>query len=178
MASANAVPIPNTPALAAAALDADLPCVLRGRTLEDLGWKRPDRLTLLIPLVGVRHDGTRDDFLLRLNFLHYPEWPPSAQFVNPATQNYKYPEDACWLPTVDGAGEIAVHAQYDLPQSAGKIQLICASVTLEFYQVLHGVQDRHVWDPNVHNFAATIAAIERVLRPPHYKEPQKCPRKI
>ncbi len=78
MARAREAPLPNTPARAQAALDAHLPLALRGRTLDEVGWARPDPLTLLIPLSGIREDGTRDDFLLRLHFLYYPDWPPSA----------------------------------------------------------------------------------------------------
>jgi hypothetical protein len=172
VARAKQAPVPNTPARAQAALEADLPVVLRGRTLQEAGWTRPDPLTLLVPLVGTRADGTRDDYLLRLNFLYYPDWPPSALFVNPKSQTYRHPEDLGWLPRVDGKGEIGVHAQYDIP-GGGKTQLICASVTLEFYLILHDVKDCLVWDHTVQNFAATIAAVERALRQPHYQGRQQ-----
>lgn len=167
MARAGEEPLPSTPARARAALEADLPLVLRGRILEEAGWKRPDPLTLLIPLVGVREDRTEDDYLLRLHFGYYPDWPPSARFVNPETGTYRYPDDVRWLPRIEGANEIAVHANYD-----NRLQLICASVTLEFYQVRHGVADRLVWDPKVQNFAATLAAIRRGLGPPFYRRRQ------
>ena len=169
MARAKEVPVPNTPKRAVDAIEAHLPVVLRGRTLEEVGWERPDPLTLLIPVPGNTADGAWDDYLLRLGFLYYPDWPPSTQFVNPETRAYRFPEDKCWLPKIEGTGEIAVHAQYDLPNNAGKIQLICSSVTLEFYQVLHSVEERLVWNPKVQNFAATLAAIERGLRQPYYK---------
>jgi len=172
MARAKEVPVPNTPARAQAALDADLPRALLGRTLEDLSWERPDPLTLFIPLIGIREDETRDSYLLRLNFLYYPDWPPSAQFVNPEARTYSYPDDILWLPKIEGTSEIAVHAQYDVP-GGGKTQLICASVTLEFYQVLHAVAAHLVWDSKLQNFSATLAAIQRVLRKPYYKGRQK-----
>lgn len=172
MARAKQVPVPNTPVRAQAALDADLPLVLRGRTLAEVGWTQPDPLTLLVPLFGTCADGTHDDYLLRLNFLYYPDWPPSALFVNPKTKSFRHPEDLAWLPRVDGKGEISVHAQYDIP-GGGKTQLICASVTLEFYQVLHDVKECMVWDHQRQNFAATLAAVERALRQPHYHGRQK-----
>jgi hypothetical protein len=172
MARAKEVPVPNSPARALAAIDADIPVVLRGETLEKAGWTRPDPLTLIIPRLGVRQDGTRDDFLLRLNFLYYPEWPPSAQFVNPNTRGYCYPDDQFWLPRVEGTNEIAIHAQFDAP-GGRKIQLICASVTLEFYQILHDVDPKYVWNSQVQNFSATLTAIDRALRQPFYKGRQK-----
>src|SRR5690348_14341481 len=102
MARPGEEPVPNTPARAQAALEADLPRVLRGRTLEEAGWKRPDALTLLVPLAGEREDGTVDEFLLRLQFGYYRDWPPSAQFVNPETGTYRYPDDVRWLPRIEG----------------------------------------------------------------------------
>jgi hypothetical protein len=164
MARTTENPVPNTPARARAALEADLPLVLRGRTLDEAGWTRPDPLTILVPLVGIREDKTRDDFLLRLQFGYYRDWPASAQFVNPETGSYCYPDDVSWLPRIEGTNEIAVHANYD-----NRLQLVCASVTLEFYLVRHGVAERLLWDPRMQNFSATLTAIERGLRPPFYK---------
>jgi hypothetical protein len=164
MARAGQDPVPNTPGRAQTALEADLPVVLRGRTLEEVGWQRPDPLTLLVPLVGVREDKTTDEFFLRLQFGYYPDWPASAQFVNPDTRAFRHPDDVRWLPRIEGTNEIAVHANYD-----NRLQLICASVTLEFYIVRHGVAERLVWDPKLQNFSATLAAIERGLKQPFYK---------
>src|SRR5690348_14699705 len=134
-------PVPVSPAVARAALDAHLPKVLRGGTLEEAEWERPDPLTLFVPLEGVRPGGERDPYLLRLHFGYYPEWPPSALFVNPGTRRYDFPQDVGWLPSLTGSNEIAVHSNYN---PVG--QLICASVTLEFYLIRHGVAEKHLWD--------------------------------
>ncbi len=158
-------PVAVTPAVAAAALDNHLPTVLRGRSLEDAGWSRPTPLTLLVPVEGARAEGGVDGYVVRLGFSHYPDWPPSAQFVNPLTSTYRYPDDLEHLPQIDGTNEISVHRQY---ANTG-IQLICCSVTLEFYEVGHSVEDRHLWDPAVQTFAATINAIQMGLRQPYYR---------
>jgi hypothetical protein len=149
-------------------VEKDLPSVLRGRTLEEVGWLRPDPLTLLIPLAGTRANGIEDPYVLRLRFGYYPEWPPSALFVNPDTREYAYPGDLTWLPSISGTPEIQIHANHN---PIG--QLICASVTLEFYLIRHGVQPEHVWDPARHNFAVTLNAVTRGLRPPFYQGPQR-----
>lgn len=161
-------PVPTTPAVAVAALDAHLPVVLRGRTLDEVRWRRPTPLTLLIPVDGTRAGAPPDPYLLRLGFSHYPDWPPSTQFVNPSTSSYEFPVDARHLPRIEGTNEISIHAQYGSPP----IQLVCSSVTLEFYAVGHGVEQRHLWDPDVHTFAATLNAVRHGLRPPFYKGPQ------
>jgi len=164
MATIGADPVPVAPAVAKAALEAHLSKVLRGQSLEEAGWVRPDLLTLLIPLAGQLPGGEPDDFLLRFHFGYYPEWPPSAQFVNPETRRYTFPEDVSWVPKIEGTPEIQTHTNYN---SGG--QLICCSLTLEFYLVRHGVEEKHLWDSKTMNFGATLYAIRRGLGPQFYK---------
>jgi hypothetical protein len=170
MALLGTIPVPNTPAQAIAALDAHLPLVLRGQTLKQASWRRPDLLTLLIPVMGFRSDDAQtkiveDEYLLRLRFGYYPEWPPSAQFINPLTNEFRDPEDKYWLPRIEGTNEIQVHANYGNAHG----QVVCCSVTLEFYQVNHGCEERHIWDAQLQNFAATVNAITSALRSSYYK---------
>ena len=167
MAKAGEKPVPSSPLEASDAFEADLKKVLRGKTLEEQGWVRRDTLTLLVPMVGIRENGQEDEYLLRLHFGYYPDWPPSALFVNPETKHYDYPADLCWLPKIEGTPEIQVHTNYQSDVYRG--QLICTSVTLEFYLILHGVEEKHVWDHERQNFFSTIAAIQRGLRQPFYK---------
>jgi hypothetical protein len=178
-------PVPADAGQARAALDSHLGRVLSGRTLDAVGWERPDALTLYVPLRAYTSstsasaygfdpsepaaDGERpfggapagDDYLLRLYFSHYPNWPPSARFVNPATRLYQA-GDKRWLPTISGTNELAVHASFQVVE-----QLICCSATLEFYLVNHSVEDRHRWQPGS-SFAITLNTLSRYLRPPTY----------
>ena len=163
MAQMNMEPTAARPADAIAALDEDLPKVLKGKTLEEAGWTRPDLLTLLVPLNGGRGD-TVDNYLLRLGFGYYREWPPSAQFVNPETQVFEVGKDEKWLPKIEGWNELHVHADYN-----GTGQLICCSNTLEFYKVRHGMEAKHLWDSERQNFAAALAAIRWALQSAYYK---------
>ena len=169
MAEIGKDPVPNTPADAVVALDSHLPIVLRGKTMSEVGWERPDLLTLYIPLSGQRADGKEDEYMLRLNFGYYPEWPPSAQFVNPQTKQYLYPDDVSWLPHFEGNSGIAMHTAYKNESCPQGRQLICCSMTLEFYLVRHGVDPRHLWNSKRDNFAATLNAIRGVLQQPYYK---------
>lgn len=165
MAEIGQRPVASTPARAVRALEADLPKVLGGKSLVDEGWTRLDSLTLLVPLWGRRQD-IEDDYYLRMRFSHYPDWPPSAQFVNPTSLAYRFPEDQHWLPRIQGTNEIAIHPNYQFEGRA--CQLICCSVTLEFYEVRHAVKPEHLWNAEHQNFAATLNAIKRVLGPPFY----------
>lgn len=44
------------------------------------------------------------------------------------------------------------------------IQLICCSTTLEFYEVLHGVEDKYVWKHPRQTFAHRLSQIEWALQ--------------
>jgi hypothetical protein len=183
---ASSIPVPADFGQARDAVDRHLGQVLAGRALESVGWERPDPLTLYIPLRGFSTATTAvaygfdpagdpagadgafadapagDDYLLRLYFSHYPAWPPSARFVNPATRQFAA-GDRRWLPAINGASEVHVHANY----AGTSGQVICCSVTLEFYQVNHGVADQHRWQPGS-SFASTLNVLSRYMRPPAY----------
>lgn len=145
----------------AAALDEDIPRVLGlegAPSLAELGWVRPNRLSLLVPMTGILA-GATDQYLLRLGFQAYRKWPPSAQFVNPATQAYSYPQDQHHVPRLTSPG-CQTHTAY--PKGAGTIQLVCCSATLEFYEVLHSVEPHHLWRES-NTFLTTIVAIRRAF---------------
>jgi len=151
------------------AFERDLEKALKGRSPEELGWAIPDSLTLLVPLWGEKTSGDRDFYLLRLYFDHYPAFPPSARFVNPATLEYRYPEDKSWVPNSPGHGEIQFHTNYSSGRGHADTQLICCSQTLEFYTVNHSVEEQHLWNPAKHNFMSTLSAIRRLMVPPYYQ---------
>lgn len=162
MAAKGQKPVLANPLVARAALEHDLAVVLRGRgvTWEESGWTRANDLALLIPVTGYAANvADGPPFTLKLEFHHYPDWPPSAQFVNPVTRTFVRPGDLYWLPRIE-SDEIRTHADY----GEQHIQLICSSVTLEFYEVLHGVEDKHVWRHPRQTFAATLNQIEWALR--------------
>jgi hypothetical protein len=161
MASLNAVPRVDIPA-GCTALERDIPRVLKlldAPDIESLGWTRPNKLALLVPLMA-RRDGKADSYLLKLAFHAYPEWPPSAQFVNPTTGEYAGVCDQHHIPQLTSQ-ECHTHAAYPKPGS-GPVQLICCSATLEFYEVAHGVQPEYLWDGRC-TFYTTLAAIQRAM---------------
>lgn len=167
MAQAGKDPVLANPVEAITSFEGDLAKVLNGRTLEEARWRRLDDLSLLVPMRGIQNNGTVDDYWLRLGFAYYDDWPPSAQFVNPATIQYNQASDKCWLPSIEGTDEIRVHADFN--SGGHRLQLICCSLTLEFYLVKHGVNEQHVWDRRKFNFAATINQIDWALKSPFYK---------
>jgi hypothetical protein len=158
MAAIKQAPVLANALVAREAFEADLPRVLKGRgaaSVEEAGWTRLADLELLVP-VQARSEKELIPFFLRLKFYHYPEWPPSAQFVNPATRTFDLEKDRYWLPKILGTDEVRVH---DHVKEAGG-QLICCSATLEFYIMLHDVKPEHLWDHSKYTFAHTINQIE------------------
>ncbi len=161
MAQANERPAVDVQA-GLAALEEDIPRVLRlleKSSIEELGWSRPNKLSLLIPMTGVLQ-GKADNYTLRLGFQAYRKWPPSAQFVNPQTGAYAHPDDQQHIPKLT-SGECHTHAAYPRP-CGGTMQLICCSTTLEFYDVLHSVEERHLW-LETYTFLTTIMVIRKAF---------------
>jgi hypothetical protein len=161
MAKANQLPALDVQA-GATALDEDIPRVLRllnADSLEQLGWSRPNRLTLLVPMTGTAN-GSTDRYMLRLGFQAYRTWPPSAQFVNPETGVYNHPADKHFIPRL-ASPECHTHDAYNGPKG-GTMQLICCSAILEFYEISHHVEDQHVWR-DTDTFFTTITAIRKAF---------------
>lgn len=160
------VPVPNTPSKAAAAFEEHLRAYLKflnAHDVSDLGIKVTDPLTMIVPLTGTGN-GHSDEYTLRMNFGYYPEWPPSARFVNPETLLYENGKDTKWLPKIQGTNEIAVHPDYN-----GQGQLICNSMTLEFYLVNHSYSKKeHLWRPGM-TFQSTLTVITWALSSPFYQ---------
>ena len=148
------------------AFQRDLQLVLKDNTLTDRGWWQPDDLTLLVTMMAENVQQRQVDlYLLRLVFDHYPKGPPSAQFINPITMNYAFPDDVRWVPFCEDLPDIHFHTNYG--GSSG--QVVCSSSTLEFYKVNHDVQPEHVWNPERMNFVTTLSAIRRALASTNYR---------
>ncbi len=137
---------------------------LSADSIEQLGWQKIGERTLYVPMTGTVGNAT-ESYLLRLLFLTGNDWPPSAQFVNPETLEYKITDDLQHLPILESP-EVHVHPKYDSPHG-GQIQLICCSATYEYYDLLHGGEARHLWTVK-DDFYLTISAIQRAMGN-HYK---------
>jgi hypothetical protein len=150
-----------------AVLDDDLPKALQradAGTLDELGWSRPNPHTLLVPMQGTFGDKT-ENYLLKLHFRTGRDWPPGAQFVNPETFDYVYPADVSHLPILE-ANHAYLHPHFNSNGFAS--QLICCSATLEYYESLHGGEQKFLWQ-SADTFLVTLDAIGRALNSAAYK---------
>ena len=155
-------------AAGAEVLDRHLPEALKLRgvaTPDALGWRREGRRRLLVPFRGT-HDGREDDYLLRLDFLTDHLWPPSAQFVDPETRDYRGVVDQHHLPRLESP-EAHVHPAYSCAAITAPLQLICCFATLEYYPPLHGGDEARIWREG-DTFLVTLAAIGRAMAH-HYR---------
>lgn len=132
------------------------------KALDAFRYEYDGDRTVYLWLAARRSTGEMDEYLVRLMFLHYPDWPPSVTFVNPETRQY----DGSHWPTVAGSQRVAFHAQYgDAP--AG---MVCNSMTFEYYfWGGHGPSENIHWNKERHTFAATIAELVDHLNPPFYQ---------
>lgn len=149
--------------------DEDLPRALAYHEAESpqaLGWRVVGNRTLLVPISGM-HADAREDYLLRLDFVTGRDWPPRAQFVNPETFTYVVGKDTGHLPQLTHP-EVQVHPAYRSQAMSLPIQLICCSATFEYYDVLHGGDDKILWQAR-DTFLVTLAAIGRGMASEHYK---------
>lgn len=160
----NRLYLPETadPVEARAAVDRDLKLVLALRgasSLEDLGWRRPSPLVLLIPLEAKRGEQT-DQFLVELSFAYYPAWPPKVRFLNPETLELNTPSDLYWVPKISGCTAIATHESYG---GGGNTFLgyVCCSFNLDFYLSEHSLANAYEhWNASPKNFNATLVMLE------------------
>lgn len=130
--------------------------------LEGLEWEYDDDRTIIIHLVGMDQSGTIDNYLAKLTFLYYPEWPPSVTFLNPETGTY----DGTHWPRIEGHPSLAMHPSYgDAPTG-----MVCNSMTFEYYfWGGHGTNEATAWKKSVHTLAATVAELTDAFSARYYK---------
>lgn len=156
-------PLPNAtdPDLARKALLAHMEAVLDDYTYEYDG----DR-TIDIEMTGTTGSGVLDEYLVRLGFLYYPDWPPTVTFLNPKTKKY---DGTNWPEPIAGQ-----RLQFNSAYGDAPCGMVCNSMMFEYYfWGGHAPAENIRWKKGVHTFAATLAELTDHLRPPHYKGKRK-----
>jgi len=146
---------------------------LNTQRAEQLGLRlvKQDRMYAVISIPGVRANGEKDDYYVRLGADFYDKWPPTAAFVKPETWGLATPGTR-WFPTIQcqGIDWFGLHAPYN----GGNVnlpQLLCFTFTAEYYMVSHSPPPHSVWRQGYHTLAATLSRLAEVLRHPHYRGP-------
>jgi hypothetical protein len=150
------LPVPANPLEAQTAFEAH-----KDKALAGLCWEQDGPLAILVWLEARRPSGEVDEYLARLSFLHYPEWPPAVTFVNPDTKRY---DPAFWPRT--SSDRMAMHPTY----GDGSEGLVCNSMVFQYYfWGGHQATDTTRWAPGNHTFAATLNELVIHLQPPSYQ---------
>lgn len=133
-----------------------------GVALDGYTYEYDGDRTIDIHMTGTSDSGATDEYLVRLGFLYYPDWPPTVTFLNPKTNKY----DGTHWPQPTASSRLQFNSAYgDAP--AG---MVCNSMTFEYYfWGGHSPAENIRWRNDVHTFAATLAELRDHLRPPHYK---------
>jgi hypothetical protein len=150
---------------------------------RDYGWVFTwlDPLHVVVPVTAVRRSGEQDGFYVKLGGAYYDEHPPTTSFVcppraaigdRPARDGWvEAPASSRWLPVVNGLEWLAIHADY--PHFADGIsrQLVCCSMTFEYYITNHTPTAAQRWQQGRHTLGATLNRIQDALTCPHYEGP-------
>jgi hypothetical protein len=176
----------EVPALAdaeiAAAVFADhLARVEAGELARANGWTftRLDPLHVIVLVTGIRQSGERDQYYVKLGGEYYDLYPPTTSFVcppcpavgdRPARDGWtEAPADSRWLPLVNGLEWLAIHAVYsNFPDGVAR-QLVCCSMTYEYYISGHNPTPGQRWQQGRHTMGATLTRIQDALTSAQYQ---------
>ncbi|WAJ42862.1 hypothetical protein OK015_16505 [Mycobacterium sp. Aquia_216] len=178
------VPHVADPEIAAAVFADHLGRVLAGPQARDHGWKFTvvDPLHAVVGLTATRPDGATDPYHVALGAEFYDVHPPTVKFVVPEPGCTGWPEAGAtsrWLPALAGLDWFHVHATYGYAEPPPEYcasyrrprQLVCCSMTLEYYISGHAPTDGQRWRQGRHTLGGTLARIQEALLSPQYQGP-------
>ncbi len=164
---------PADPEIAAALFKAHLDNLWEAAWVGRRGWQRRDLdpLHSVITMSAARASGGSDTYFIRLGAEYYDLGPPVVNFVC---------EDGCTIAPHPSKyyplfgirpAWFALHPayQYLAPRPPG--QLVCYSMSADFYLSDHSPTDTQLWKKGTHTVAATLTRLAEVLQPPYYQRP-------
>jgi len=167
------VPAKVNPELAKGSFRQDYDLIIGEGLPERYGWMLMpyfEKLILYADFWARDEQGAKlDDYHLKLDLSYYKSWPPSAGFINPESRSFDPQKDQKWFPKLSSAPqntEAQFHISRDLP--SGNRQMICNSMTLEYYESGHNPNPEQRWNGERHNFGTTLSTIQLLLRKPYY----------
>ena len=172
---------PTDPVLARTEVRAKLSRLLEDGIPDNRCWKLEysdlqGRPVLYVYIPSRRADGTphsSGEFLHKLTFEAYPAFPPRIEFVNPDTKAYdtsgapQSPKDAPCVPKLASRPpntDVGFHIFY--PQ-LGR-QLVCHSLSLDYYLTNHSPTEGQRWTPGQHTFVSSLMLHDMLLQEPYF----------
>jgi hypothetical protein len=167
----------SDPEVAARTLTSHLDRYWQNRRCAERGWNRTpiDDLHVVVSIPALRDDGGADDYYVRLGAEYYDTYPPSVLIVEPVHGWPRARAGTPWWPTMNAPSWFNLHDSYQYADGEGRPlsegQLVCFSMTAEYYMSNHAPTDAQRWTPGRHTVAATLSRLAEILSPPHYKGP-------
>ncbi len=183
------VPAAADSEIAAAVFADHLARVEAGEQAQANGWTFTllDPLHVVVTVMGVRPSGGRDAYHIKLGAEYYDAYPPTTTFVcpprpaagdRPARDGWiEAPPGGRWLPAVDALPWFAIHPAYSFPAGVANArdgvprQLVCCSMTFEYYISSHNPTSGQRWQQGRHTLGATLNRIQDALTSSNYQGP-------
>jgi hypothetical protein len=147
--------------------------------LDGKGWQRRDLddLHVVVTIPAIRADGQADDYHWRLGAEYYDAYPPTVLLVTDQEGWPRARAGTTWWPSFATRPDwFQIHDSSDFRDGSGQVfakgqQLVCCSVTAEYYMSDHNPTEAQKWVPGKRTVAATLSRLAEVLRPPYYGGP-------
>ena len=166
----------NNPKIARSQFKEDLEVILNHKYTKHFDWKIKPNIEELSMNVNFwsfdENHNKLDDFYTIMDLTYYRTYPPGVIFVNPETREFNNDEDLKWLPKIGikpPGINIQFHPAYDYKEYRITKQLVCNSMTLEYYMSGHNPKEHEKWDPMKHNLFATMSMLQMTLKKPYYE---------
>lgn len=170
-------PTPADPEVASVIFARDLRAAVDSAEGRRRGWTYTeiDELSAVVHLIAHGAEGNlADDYHLLLRGHYYDLWPPQGCFAAPPIGEAGVWAEASpgssWLPRLDQARTVpsfALHPAYPYPAlpgfPAGTRQLLCCSVSLDYYISNHGPTEDQRWVQGKHKLIALISRMADAL---------------
>jgi hypothetical protein len=137
-----------------------------------LGWVRNDvdAIHTVVILPAKRPSGEVDSYHFRLGAEYYDAAPPTVALVEPDGVTHP-PDKSRWFPVIESKPDwFGLHAQYSWPDGQ-KRQLVCFTLSAEFYMTNHSPTESQEWKQGQHTVAATLYRLAEILSPKYYRRP-------
>ncbi len=145
--------------------------------LSEKGWERHefDDLHVVVELPAQRTSGEIESYYVRLGAEYYDVHPPTVLLVTPELGWPRARAGSTWWPQLNPPGWFGLHDSYQYPALEGcpafEGQLVCFSMTAEYYVTGHSPTENQRWVQGRHTVAATLTRLAEVFSPPHYGGP-------
>jgi len=135
-----------------------------------------DPLHVVVEVRPERTAGNGGHFFVKLGAEYYDLHPPTTTFVCPPEPGADTstssawspaPSDSRWFPVLEPLPWFAVHGAYSFADGPG--QLVCCSMTFEYYITGHNPTAGQQWRQGQHTLVATLSRIQDALDSPNYR---------